>query len=108
VDPASHTVDCCVESVEPFVSPLAYFTVGFPAPIQYPVIFDTGASLAITPDKSDFNGPLTVPAGNLWLGGMANGLRIEGIGTITWFFRHTDRSDVELTGSAYYVPGAKA
>ena len=50
---------------------------------KQPVIFDTGASLAITFDKTDFDGPLTVPKGDLRLGGMANGLKIEGVGSVT-------------------------
>ena len=50
---------------------------------RQPVIFDTGASLAITHDKSDFSGPLTLPKTDLRLGGMANGLKIEGVGPIT-------------------------
>ena len=41
---------------------------------RQPVIFDTGATLAITPNKTDFDGPLTIPKGNLRLRGMANGL----------------------------------
>ena len=54
--------------------------------VRQPVIFDTGASLAITPDKSDFDGTLSVPKGDLRLGGMAIGLKIEGMGAVTWTF----------------------
>ena len=31
--------------------------------------------LAIPPDKTDFDNPLTIPKGDLRLGGMANGLK---------------------------------
>jgi hypothetical protein len=48
---------------------------------RHPVIFDTGASLAITPHQTDFTTSLTLPPGDLRLGGMANGLKIEGIGS---------------------------
>ena len=72
------------------------------------VIFDTGASLAITPDKSDFDGPLTIPKGDLRLGGMANGLKIEGVGPVTWTFANSDGGEVQIRSMAYYVPGAKA
>ena len=47
------------------------------------VIFDTGASLGITFDKDDFDGSLTIPEGDLRLGGMAQRLKIEGIGSVT-------------------------
>ena len=77
-------------------------------PNKKPIIFDTGASLAITPDEKDFNGPLSIPSGDLRLGGMANGLRIAGMGTVTWTFTNPDGSEVQITGQAYHVPGAKA
>ena len=73
---------------------------------KQPVIFDTGASLAITFDKSDFDGSLTVPKGDLRLGGMANGLKIEGLGSVTWTFANGAGSDVCVRGMAYYVPQA--
>ena len=79
-----------------------------PSHIRKAVIFDTGASLAITPDKSDFDGPLTVPKGDLRLGGMANGLLIEGVGPVTWTFTNPDGTEVRICSMAYYVPGAKA
>ena len=51
----------------------------------FPVIFDTGASLAITPSRDDFQGPITLVLG-LKLGGMANGMIIEGKGIVEWSF----------------------
>ena len=72
------------------------------------VIFDTVASLAITPDKQDFDGPLTIPEGDLQLGGTANGLQIEGVGPVTWTFSNDDGSEVAIRSMAYYVPNAKA
>ena len=53
---------------------------------KHAVIFDTGASLGITFDREDFDGPLTIPDGNLRLGGMAQGLKIEGVGSVNWTF----------------------
>ena len=73
-----------------------------------PIIFDTGASLAITPDKTDFDGPLTVPKGDLRLGGMANGLKIEGMGPVTGTFANGAAGDMVVRGMAYYVPKAPA
>ena len=73
-----------------------------------PVIFDTGGSLAITPDKTDFNGPLTIPKGDPRLGGMANGLKIEVMGSVTWTFSDRPAADVVVRGMAYYVPKVTA
>ena len=74
---------------------------------KHAVIFDTGASLGITFDKMDFDGPLTVPDGDLRLGGMAQGLKIEGIGPVTWTFRNADGSELIIRSQCYYVPNAK-
>ena len=60
------------------------------------VTFDTRASLGITHDKQDFDGPFTIPEGELWLGGMAQGLLNEGIGPVTWTFRNNDGSEVKI------------
>jgi hypothetical protein len=74
---------------------------------RHPVIFDSGASLGITFDRNDFDGSLTKPEGDLRLGGMAQGLQIEGIGSVTWTFRNPDGSEVQIRSNCYYVPGAK-
>ena len=71
------------------------------------VIFDTGASLGITFDKADFDGPMTIPEGDLRLGGMANGLKIEGIGAVTWTFSNEDGTEIQIRSQCYYVPNAK-
>ena len=47
---------------------------------RHPVIFDTGASLAITPDKTDFDGQLTIPKGDLRLEGDGEWLENRGDG----------------------------
>ena len=92
-----------------FGSPCAFMSFDDKqTPTTKPVIFDTGASLAITYDKTDFDGPLTVPKGDLRLGGMANGLRIEGIGLITWTFKNGTRSEVCVTSMAYYLLRTKS
>ena len=73
----------------------------------FPVIFDSGASLAISFNESDFIGSIR-PLDNHQLGGLANGLKIEGIGTVHWKFRTKEGSIMTLISSAYYVPKAKA
>ena len=76
---------------------LAFQTFGDPGSIKHPIIFDAGASLAITPDQLDFDGPMSVPTGDLRLGGMTSGLRIEGIGTVTWTFANLDGTEVRIS-----------
>lgn len=73
----------------------------------HPVIFDTGALLAITHSLSDFDGPLSIPKGDLHLGGMANGMCIEGLGSITWNFLNKSGTNVCVQGMASHVPEAK-
>ena len=72
------------------------------------VIFGTGASLAITPEKADLNDPLFIAEAELQLGGVANGLCIEGVGSVKWSFNHTDGTEMAIQSSAYYVLNAKA
>ena len=92
-----------------FDTPCAFISFSTAPTNKKPVIFDTGASsLAITYDNDDFDGPLTVPKGNLCLGGMANGLKIEGVGSVTWTSSNGDQEDVCVCGMAYNVPKAKA
>jgi hypothetical protein len=73
--------------------------------------FDTGASLAIMPELSDFVSPPKPLARPMKLGGMANGIEIKGIGIITMelrfksALRHT--TEVQIRTEAYYVPEAK-
>ena len=43
-----------------------------------PVIWDLGSSISITPDLSDFQGPVTPPGKITQLKGIAKGLQIKG------------------------------
>lgn len=89
-------------------SPCAFMNFPSSDSTKHPVIFDTGASLAITNVQSNFDGPLPVPKGDLCLGGMANRLQIEGVGPVTWTFANGSNASVCLRGMAYCVPQAKA
>ena len=71
------------------------------------VIFDTGASLGITNDIKDFDKPLTIPKCDLRLGGMANGMKIEGVGPVTWTFSNKDGTEVQICSQCYFVPQSK-
>ena len=45
-------------------------------PSSFPLIVDSGASLAISPSESDFIGPITYYSSDRSLGGMAGGIKI--------------------------------
>ena len=96
------------KSLGDFDAPCVFMIMDSRSSTKQPVIFDTGASLAITHEKADFDGPLTVPKGDLRLRGMANGLKIEGVGSVTWTFSNSKGDDVCVRGLAYYVPKATA
>ena len=76
-------------------------------PDSFPVIFDSGASLAISPSKTDFAGPIETFPHVRYLGGMANGMKIEGVGKIKWSFR-TKSGMITIHSKCYYVPASKA
>jgi hypothetical protein len=51
---------------------------------QYPIVWDSGASISITPYKQDFNGTLQMLNCGIKLQGVSEGLQIGGKGTVTW------------------------
>ena len=73
-----------------------------------PVIFDTGASLAITHSIEDFVKPPQALDAPLFLGGMADGLEVSGIGKIAWTFEACDKSEIQIIIDCYYVLNGKA
>ena len=74
---------------------------------SFAVIFDSGASLAISPSKDDFIGPIRPLPTERRLGGMANGLLIAGIGDIRWGFKSGDKVFI-VHSKCYHVPDSKA
>jgi hypothetical protein len=68
------------------------------------VLVDTGASVCITHDKTDFITPLTLPDTPMVIGGLAHGLAMEGIGMVDWTFLMDDGHFWTITLEAYYVP----
>ena len=74
---------------------------------HFPVIFDSGASLAISPCKDDFVGPIQRLPTERRLGGMAAGMLIEGVGTVRWTFQ-ADGKFLVVNSRCYYVPDSKA
>jgi hypothetical protein len=65
--------------------------------MRHSVIFDTGASLAITPYLTDFTTPPLMTTRDLRLGGMVNGLSILGTRLVTWFFQTITGVDLVTT-----------
>jgi hypothetical protein len=86
------------------ITPVAFTT----ADLLAHIIFDTGASLAISPYRSDVIDDPTLLAKPTQLGGMGKGLHIEGVGTVAWTFMAKYKSEIQLRVKAYYVPAAKA
>jgi len=78
-----------------------------PGSPPFSVIFDSGASLAISPCAEDFVGPIQKLPHERRLGGMGAGMLIEGIGTVRWTFKAEDKYLV-VNSRCYYVPDSKA
>ena len=70
------------------------------------IIVDSGASLSISPHKSDFVG--TIQKVDLRLGGIANGMIIEGKGKVEWSFVTQNGRTLTIKTLCYYVPDCKA
>jgi hypothetical protein len=92
---------------EPRVSDDALLAEAIPFEGAFPVIYNTGATLAVTGMHTNFTGDNQVPKMDLRLGGMARGLRIAGIGTVHWIhsiqrWKHTDN-----TGNGLPHPGGQ-
>ena len=54
---------------------------------QFPVIWDSGASLSLTYDQDDFVGPVRRPTNDQEVGGIGQGINITGIGTVAFTFK---------------------
>ncbi|KAI2492250.1 hypothetical protein MHU86_22314 [Fragilaria crotonensis] len=67
------------------------------------VIWDSGASISITPDRKDFVGPINTPGPITQLQGIAKGLRIEGQGHVLWAMQDTLGNLRMLKVPAYLV-----
>ena len=74
---------------------------------HYNVIWDSGASVSISPSKHDFVGCVKPAPAGLTLQGIAKGLRVEGIGTIAWSFLDTEGMLRTIKVKALYVPATK-
>jgi hypothetical protein len=70
-----------------------------------PIIWDSGASISISPDPEDFNGTLSPPGAITRLKWNARGLQIKGQGEVTWAIHDTEGSLRMIKVPAFYVPG---
>ena len=71
---------------------------------SFTVIWDTGATMAITHEKADFIGEIAPTKIPLTLGGIASGLRIEGVGMVEWGFIANDGSFFMIKIPVFHVP----
>jgi hypothetical protein len=74
---------------------------------QYPIVWDSGASISITPYKQDFNGTLQMLNCGIKLQDVSEGLRIGGKGTVTWTVMDSAGMLHSLKLPALFVTGAR-
>ena len=98
---ASAELQC--HNVAAIMGNLDFRALGSPG-TPFPIIFDSGASLTITPHKEDFIGPIQPTSKKL--GGIASKYSIEGVGTVRWCFK-SDKQLLVITTTCHYVPGIK-
>ena len=85
-------------------APLRFFRSMAHDPSTMQLIWDSGASISITPNKDDFIGSLNDVPSTIKLNGLAKGLEIAGAGTIEWNVLDTTGHLCTLKLPAYYVP----
>jgi hypothetical protein len=73
----------------------------------FSIIWDSGASVSISPNKDDFVGPMTSPGIGTRLKGIVKGLSIQGKGHVMWTVLDTSGQLRALKVPAYYVPQAR-
>jgi hypothetical protein len=73
-------------------------------PAMVPLIFDTRASISISPVRSDFISPIQ-PVQHVQIKGIASGLQAEGIGDISFSFTdYAGETQSMLLHNCLYVP----
>lgn len=70
-----------------------------------PLIFDTGASVSVTPRRSDFISFNSDIAGN-FLRGLSERAEVKGVGTVAWKVRDDQGRVHEIKTRAFWVPKA--
>jgi hypothetical protein len=70
------------------------------------VLWDTGATLGVSPNLSDFVSTIKTTTASRTMKGIAKGLVIEGIGEVDHKLQTTTNDYIILRIPTYYVPGA--
>ena len=70
---------------------------------KFNVIWDTGASVSVTPNKRDFI-EYNTHIENLYLEGVSKGLKVEGPGIVQWNMVDVNRKIRKIKVKALYVP----
>jgi hypothetical protein len=83
---AAHTVSGPTDTLRAAVQSPRQFKNSMPDHASFDVCWDTGASLAVTPDKRDFVDQVRRPSIAVRLKGVARGLCIAGEGHVMWSF----------------------
>ena len=73
---------------------------------DYPLIFDTGASTSISPNRSDFVTYETTST-NKTINGIGGNAKVVGKGLVQWTVRDDDGSEHFIRTEAYHVPATK-
>jgi hypothetical protein len=74
---------------------------------QFKVIWDTGASISISPSRADFVGPIERPAKEMKIAGIHGQTAVAGVGTVAWSFTDHDGMLRTLKVPALLVPSSK-
>eukprot|EP00978_Attheya_sp_CCMP212_P040535 scaffold222092_cov37-Attheya_sp.AAC.1 len=69
-----------------------------------PIIIDSGASVSITPVKSDFIGSITLLPKQT-VKGLNHTIKIGGIGKVCWRIIDSNGRKAGIETTAYYIPG---
>jgi hypothetical protein len=75
---------------------------------QFCLIWNSGASVTVTPHRSDFVGHYSKPPISIRLKGLAKGLNIAGQGHMTWLIMDTTGMLRAIKVPAYHIPGCNA
>lgn len=73
------------------------------AQTKLPIVINTGASISVTPNLSNFIGPLDKSEIDN-LGGLSGGTAVSGKGTVKWTIRDYYGRIATIKTTAYYVP----
>jgi hypothetical protein len=74
---------------------------------DFELLWDTGATLTVTPFETDFITPVKSTDKPLVMQGLAKGLAVKGMGEVEWSVCTVDGRYEKVRSPAYFVPEAK-